>query len=86
LAGQLCVDHPAAGLAQVVRSACTAGLHPGEAPWPPLASPQLEAGCPVYPANPKTVDRHRRAAGAKTDAIDPRLLAGHVRREQRASG
>jgi hypothetical protein len=30
----------------------------------------LEAGFPVYPVNPKTVDRHRKPAGAKTDAID----------------
>ena len=30
----------------------------------------LEAGFPVYPVNPKTVDRHRKASGAKTDAID----------------
>ena len=35
----------------------------------------LEAGFPVYPVNPKTVDRRRNAAGAKTDAIDAYLLA-----------
>jgi transposase len=35
----------------------------------------LEAGVPVYPVNPKTVDRHRKPAGAKTDAIDAYLLA-----------
>lgn len=35
----------------------------------------LEGGWPVYPVNPKTVDRKRGAAGAKTDAIDAYLLA-----------
>ena len=40
-----------------------------------LISRLLEAGLPVYPVNPKTVDRHRTPAGAKTDAIDAYLLA-----------
>jgi transposase len=40
-----------------------------------LISALLEAGLPVYPVNPKTVDRHRRPSGAKTDAIDAYLLA-----------
>src|SRR5439155_20986050 len=35
-----------------------------------LISALLEAGLPVYPVNPKTVDRHRKPAGAKTDALD----------------
>lgn len=35
----------------------------------------LEHGWPVYPVNPRTVDRKRNAAGAKTDAIDAYLLA-----------
>src|ERR1019366_8849194 len=35
----------------------------------------LEAGLPVYPVNPDTVDRHRKPSGAKTDAIDAYLLA-----------
>src|SRR5205814_2842234 len=35
----------------------------------------LEAGWPVYPVNPCTVDRRRAASGAKTDAIDAYLLA-----------
>jgi transposase len=30
----------------------------------------LEQGWPVYPMNPRTVDRKRSASGAKTDAID----------------
>lgn len=40
-----------------------------------LIATLLEAGLPVYPVNPKTVDRRRNAAGAKTDAIDAYLLA-----------
>jgi transposase len=35
----------------------------------------LEQGWPVYPINPRTVDRKRSASGAKTDAIDAYLLA-----------
>jgi transposase len=35
----------------------------------------LEAGWPVYPVNPRTVDRRRCASGAKTDTIDAYLLA-----------
>jgi transposase len=35
----------------------------------------LEAGWPVYPVNPRTVDRRRGPSGAKTDAIDAYLLA-----------
>lgn len=40
-----------------------------------LISSLLEAGFPVYPLNPKTVDRRRKPTGAKTDAIDAYLLA-----------
>jgi transposase len=40
-----------------------------------LISFLLEAGWTVYPVNPKTVDRKRSAAGAKTDKIDADLLA-----------
>jgi transposase len=36
-----------------------------------LVSSLLEAGFPVYPVNPKTVDRHRKASGAKTDVLTP---------------
>ena len=46
-----------------------------------LISWLLEAGYPVYPVNPKTVDRHRSASGAKTDKIDAYLLAKHGRSE-----
>ncbi len=35
----------------------------------------LEAGWPVYPVNPRTVDRRRSPSGAKTDPIDAYLLA-----------
>lgn len=35
----------------------------------------LERGWPVYPVNPRTVERKRRASGAKTDLIDAHLLA-----------
>ena len=35
----------------------------------------LEAGWPVYPVNPRTVDRKRSASAAKTDRIDAYLLA-----------
>ncbi len=40
-----------------------------------LITTLLEAGLPVYPVNPKTVDRRRGPSGAKTDAIDAYLLA-----------
>lgn len=40
-----------------------------------LIASLLEAGWPVYPVNPRTVDRRRSASGAKTDLIDAYLLA-----------
>jgi hypothetical protein len=40
-----------------------------------LINALLEASFPVYPVNPKTVDRRRNAAGVKTDQIDAYLLA-----------
>lgn len=46
-----------------------------------LITTLLEAGLTLYPVNPKTVDRHRRASGAKTDLIDAYLLAKHGRSE-----
>jgi len=35
----------------------------------------LENGFPVYPLNPKVVDSRRKPSGAKSDAIDARLVA-----------
>jgi hypothetical protein len=35
----------------------------------------LDNGWPVYPVNPRTVDRRRSHSGAKTDTIDAYLLA-----------
>jgi len=46
-----------------------------------LIASRLQAGFPVYPVNPKTVDRRRSASGAKTDQIDAYLLAKHGRAE-----
>jgi transposase len=40
-----------------------------------LIAALLEAGLPVYPVNPKTVDRRRSASGAKSDPLDAYLLA-----------
>jgi transposase len=40
-----------------------------------LITALLEAGFSVYPVNPKTVDRFRNAAEAKTDPIDATILA-----------
>ncbi len=46
-----------------------------------LITALLEAGLPLYPVNPKTIDRKRSASGAKTDLIDAYLLAKHGRSE-----
>jgi len=46
-----------------------------------LIAALLAAGYPVYPVNPKTVDRKRGPAGAKTDQIDAYLLAKGGRSE-----
>jgi transposase len=40
-----------------------------------LITALLEAGLPVYPVNPKTLEKWRKPSGAKTDAIDAFLLA-----------
>jgi transposase len=78
------VAHTAAGLAQLTTFLSGIGdvrLHPEhlacivETTHGLLISTLLEAGLPVYPVNPKTVDRHRKPSGAKTDAIDAYLLA-----------
>ncbi|HEX4715459.1 MAG TPA: IS110 family transposase [Ktedonobacteraceae bacterium] len=46
-----------------------------------LITALLEAGIPLYPVNPKTIDRKRVASRAKTDLIDAYLLAKHGRSE-----
>lgn len=78
------VAHTAAGLKQVtafLKGLGDVATHPehlaciGETTHGLLISALLEAGLPVYPVNPKTVDRHRKPSGAKTDAIDAYLLA-----------
>jgi transposase len=77
------VAHPAAGLADLT---ATLSQICGSTPKDQLAcivetnrglliTALLEAGFAVYPVNPKTVDRRRNAAGAKTDQIDAYLLA-----------
>ncbi len=83
---QLRVEHTPEGLAKLVsflrdiapleQIACiletTHGL---------LITALLEAGAVLYPVNPKTVERKRKASGAKTDLIDAYLLAKHGRAE-----
>jgi len=81
--GSLRVDHTPEGLAklntfletitgadQKEQMACIIETNHGL-----LIASLLEAGWPVYPVNPRTVDRHRAASGAKTDLIDAYLLA-----------
>jgi transposase len=77
------VSHTPAGLAQLT-TALTAICGPDakdqiacivETTQGRLIAALLEAGFPVYPVNPKTVDRRRNPAGAKTDQIDANLLA-----------
>ena len=40
-----------------------------------LITALLEAGLPVYPVNPKTLEKWRKPSGAKTDTIDAFLFA-----------
>lgn len=79
--GSLTVDHTPEGLAKLIAFlqdfnsedaplACIIETNRGL-----LVTALLEAGLAVYPVNPKTVDRKRGAAGAKTDKIDAYLLA-----------
>jgi transposase len=84
------VAHTAEGLAQLhtrLRAIGDVAAHPDhlacivETSQGLLISSLLEAGLAVYPVNPKTVDRHRKPAGAKTDAIDAYLLARTGRSE-----
>jgi transposase len=79
--GSLRVAHSVSGLAELIafhkdttpnaeKLACIVETSQGL-----LITALLEAGLVVYPVNPKTVDRKRGAAGAKTDKIDAYLLA-----------
>jgi transposase len=79
--GSLRVAHSVSGLAELVaflkelcpaisQLACVIETSRGL-----LIAALLDAGFTVYPVNPKTVDRKRSAAGAKTDKIDAYLLA-----------
>ncbi len=61
---QICAAKPKDTLACIVET--NRGL---------LITALLSAGFAVYPVNPKTIDRRRNAAGAKTDQIDAYLLA-----------
>jgi len=78
------VEHSAAGLAKLtdfLRGLGDVVDHPEhlacivETSRGLLIAALLEAGLPVYPVNPKTVDQRRKPSGAKTDAIDAYLLA-----------
>ena len=78
------VEHSAAGLAKLtgfLRGIGDVAVRPEqlacvvETSRGLLIAALLEAGLPVYPVNPKTVDRRRKPSGAKTDAIDAYLLA-----------
>jgi transposase len=81
LIASLCVSHSPAGLAQLKAFLLDKAGDPQQIPCfvetnhGLLISALLEAGFPVYPLNPKTVDRRRKPSGAKTDAIDAYLLA-----------
>jgi transposase len=81
LVGSLRTSHSPAGLAQLKTFLLGVAGDPQQTPCfvetnhGLLISALLEAGFPVYPLNPKTVDRRRKASGAKTDAIDAYLLA-----------
>jgi transposase len=79
-----CVAHTAEGLTDLttfLRGIGDVATHPEhlacivETNHGLLITALLEAGLVVYPVNPKTVDRHRKPAGAKTEAIDAYLLA-----------
>src|ERR687892_541157 len=81
LVGSTRVTHSSAGLAQLKAFLLDIAGDPQQIPCfvetnhGLLIPSLLEAGFPVYPLNPKTVDRRRKPAGAKTDAIDAYLLA-----------
>jgi transposase len=83
---KLRVAHSAEGLGQLTAFLLDLVARPGAPDLEQLAcvvetnhglliTALLESGFPVYPVNPKTLERRRTAAGAKTDAIDAYLLA-----------
>ncbi len=78
------VAHSAEGMSELVtflRSVGDVGEHPDhvaciiETNKGLMITALLEAGIPVYPVNPKTLEKWRKPSGAKTDAIDAFLLA-----------
>jgi len=81
LVGSTRVPHSPAGLAELRAFLLGIAGDPAEVPCfvetnhGLLVSSLLEGGFPVYPVNPKTVDRHRKSSGAKTDQIDAYILA-----------
>lgn len=86
LVNQFRVQHSASGLRRLVGElkrvadpaevACIIETRHGI-----LVNHLLESGFTVFPVNPKTVDRHRSPARAKTDMIDAGILARHGLRE-----
>jgi transposase len=83
IVGRIRVAHSVEGLEQVIgflhevaagdplnQVACIVETNHGL-----LITRLLEAGLPIYPVNPKTLERRRTPAGAKTDALDAYLLA-----------
>jgi transposase len=79
--GALQVAHSAAGLETLVTFLRGYAANPEqiacivETTHGLLITALLEAGFPVYPVNPKTLEHWRKPSGAKTDTIDAYLLA-----------
>jgi transposase len=85
--GALRVAHSAAGVETLVNYLRGYTASPDASPQPEqiacivettqglLITALLEAGFPVYPVNPKTLQHWRKPSGAKTDQIDAYLLA-----------
>src|SRR5215468_7330683 len=85
--GALRVAHSAVGVETLVTYLRGYTARPDASPHPEqiacivetsqglLITALLEAGFPVYPVNPKTLQHWRKPSGAKTDQIDAYLLA-----------